>query len=466
MSLLSKTAPLVKRQAIDPIAWLCEPIRCLGGHRGFVSAQQFLSHVEGLARVLPHKRHAIILCDNRYLFLVSLCAVVLREQTNLLPPNRKPITQTNLAARYPETYLIHDGSLDQQEIDSKIFAVNLDTLRLDQNENEAALDNTYCVPEIEISLLALISFTSGSTGEPKANIKTWQTLVTSSEINGRYMLPDFNQTYYHLATVPGQHMWGLETSVLLPMFAKVCLSDSRPFYPHEIQLQLRALPTPRALVATPLHLRALLTLKDKLPPLANVLCATAPLTRSLASDIEQRFDTELREVYGCSEVGSMAVRRTVNTDLWQSFDGLEFKQDTQGTTSVSATHLPLTIALEDSITMLPDGQFRLGARCGDQIKVAGKRGSLQEVNRVLMEYPFISDGVVFFPPQERVVPRLAALVVLSEQGYLAELKKHFRNRIDTAFIPRPILEVDSLPRETNGKLPKDKLLAFYQSLKR
>ncbi|NNC99220.1 MAG: acyl-CoA synthetase, partial [Gammaproteobacteria bacterium] len=179
--------------------------------------------------------------------------------------------------------------------------------------------------------------------------------------------------------------------------------------------------------------------------------------------IEERFVTEVREIYGCSEVGSMAVRRTAKTDVWEKFDGLNFSADACGSVEVSADHLPQDVQLEDCLEMLDGQHFRLHGRATDQINIAGKRGSLHEVNRVLSTFPDLLDGVVFFPPQKRAVPRLVALVVFAENGDKRALREHFRKYLDAAFVPRPIIQVPKLPREDNGKLVKDKLLQFYES---
>jgi len=451
-------APLFDRPANALIAWLSEPIQ---GIEGEVSAQQFLQHVESLSKALPEAKHAINLCDNRYVFLVALCAVILRQQTNLLPSNKNTETQKRLAARYSSTYLIHDGEL---ALSSDITTFNVHDVVLQTANNNSG------VPNVSLDHLSVISFTSGSTGEAKPNLKTWRTLRESTAINSRYMLPNDHQVFSHLATVPGQHMWGLETSVLMSLFANMCLIDARPLYPRDIVNLLTRIPQPASLVSTPLHLRSLVALEGPLPAIDNVLVATAPLAQELAQAIEEKFDTELREVYGCSEVGSMAVRRAAQTDVWTQFLGLNYVQNDLGETSVSADHLPDTVILEDRLEKVDENSFRLQGRATDQIKIAGKRGSLAEVNKVLMTYPSLLDGVVFFPPQDRPVPRLVAMVVLGQESSEKrsakdDLRAHFKKYLDSAFIPRPIILVDSLPREDSGKLIKTKLLEFYQATK-
>jgi len=447
-------SPLIERVASDPLALLTAPLADNKLDSGVVTAAEFLGHVQHLAKRLPEGQHAINLCDNRYLFLVALCAAIVRQQTNLLPPNKIIATQIQLAERYADSYIIHDGVNELAELPQ----FNLSQCNFNDSISQCE------PPKIALNHIAVISFTSGSTGEAKPNIKNWRTLLHSTRINNRHMLADPYQTAYHLATVPGQHMWGLETSVLMALFSNVALVDARPLYPHDIATALNLLPEPRTLVSTPLHLRALYMSDIQLPSIHSVLTATAPLTQELALAIEKKFDTELREVYGCSEAGSMAIRRTAHTDIWQRFSELEFRANDFGQIEVSADHLPDAVTLEDNIELVDADHFRLGGRSGDQVKIAGKRGSLDEVNKVLLSFPALIDGVVFFPPQERTVPRLVALVILQKGTKKEALRTHFQNNLDPAFVPRPILMIDALPREDNSKLSKAKLLSFYRSL--
>lgn len=453
---------LIDKPVDAPIAWLATAEANKGRE---VLVEQFLWHVQSVASALPEGRFAINLCDDRYLFLVALCAVIVREQTNLLPSNKNPETQQRLAERYANSYVLSDGQLSLSE---HVPAFDISEVEWPSELGSCAM------PMVELEHLAVISFTSGSTGEAKANLKTWRTLVESTKINSRYMQPNDQDVFYHLATVPGQHMWGLETSVLMPLLSNACLVDARPLYPQDIIDLLKRLPSPKCLITTPLHLRSLTTADGSvgdgaIPKLDNVLVATAPLESALAQTIEDKFETQLREVYGCSEVGSMAVRRAAKTEVWTQFSGLNFAHNEDGQTSVNADHLPISVVLEDRLEPVDDQSFRLQGRVSDQIKIAGKRGSLLEVNTILMKYPGVADGIVFFPPQDKAVPRLVAIVAMEQNRPLdksdkAQLRAHFRRYLDTAFVPRPILFVDSLPREENGKLLKTKLLDFYTDL--
>ena len=88
------------------------------------------------------------------------------------------------------------------------------------------------------------------------------------------------------------------------------------------------------------------------------------------------------------------------------------------------------------------------------IKVAGKRASLQELTRQILALPGVEDAVVFLPDDDA---RPAAAVVapgLTAAAILREL----RTRLDGVFVPRPLVIVDELPRNSVGKLPREELL--------
>lgn len=464
---------LTTRDIAEPFAIIASPLSALGGFSGEVCVGTFLRQVQALSAALPDHQYVVNLCDNRYLFTVLFCAAILRGQTNLLPPNKKEQTQALLKERYGDVYVGHDWLVDKGVAEAlPCFDLRTVTLPI-EGQGDGIIDGIVS-PSIPSNHLAAISFTSGSTGDSAPNHKTWKTIVESSTINARHMLASCDGMLYQLATVPPQHMWGLETSVLLPLFNALCVMDARPLFPQDISDALSCLPAPRMLVSAPVHLRALCASGLGFPHVSLTLCATSPLSAELALEVEQLFsgrdgDKEqgatLREVYGCSEVGSMAIRRAALNEDWLLFTGIQLEQNSDGGSIAKTAYLPAPVVLQDRIRLSPSGRFRLDGRDSDMVDIAGKRGSLLELNKVLLNYPGIIDGVIFLPETKKAgaFSRLAALVVLSAPASTQDLKTYLAQYFDNAFIPRPIINVPSLPREENGKLPRQRLLAFYQA---
>ena len=125
---------------------------------------------------------------------------------------------------------------------------------------------------------------------------------------------------------------------------------------------------------------------------------------------------------------------------------------------VSGGHLDSELTLPDFVELLEGSEFLLLGRPGDLVMVAGKRASLEALNAELLRITGVRDGVFFVPEGDTGERRLAALVVSRLEP--AVIVRALRERIDSAFIPRPLLIVDALPRNATGKLAREGLLAL------
>ena len=192
------------------------------------------------------------------------------------------------------------------------------------------------------------------------------------------------------------------------------------------------------------------------------LSATAPLDTALTTRVETHLQTQLLEIYGCSEVGSLASRWPSDHDQeqqaeWEFFDCFDIAFDDH-LVSVGHPLLPETVVLADRFNRVQPGRYTLQGRPSDIVKVAGKRESLAHLNTVLTDIDGVEDGV-FFTPQSLGLPdtgRLGALIVaptLSSQ----DIRTALTQQIDPVFLPRPLRLVEALPRDTTSKLKQQAL---------
>jgi len=409
--------------------------------QGPLSQARFLGQAMVLAQSLPEAGYVLNLCESRHAFLLGFAAALLRGQTSLLPPNKTVDTVAAIRGRYRDSYVLSDDAAVTDGI-----AVPLDRVCADWAD---------APPLIPAAQIAALPFTSGSTGEPLPHAKTWGALAIHAGLLSRRL--GFDGAHI-AATVPPQHTYGLETTVMAALAGGAVSHCARPFFPQDLSPVLGALPAPRLLVTTPVHLHALVQARLRLPPIAGIVSATAPLSVELAAAAEDRLGAPVHEIYGSTESGAVATRRTTAGELWQPLPGLTLREHEDGA-MVSGPHLGQPIRLADIIELCEDGRIRLLGRSGDLLKVAGKRMSLAELNHRLLAIPGVEDGVVFLPePPDAAaatttrVIRPAALVVaptLVEQQIL-ELLRH---SVDPAFLPRPLRRVARLPRNELGKLP-------------
>jgi len=194
-----------------------------------------------------------------------------------------------------------------------------------------------------------------------------------------------------------------------------------------------------------------------MPRVDLILSATAPLPASLAAQAEACFGGRLVEIYGCTEAGQVATRRTAQDAPWHCLDDVGLHQDEAGTWASGAA-VEGRALLQDRIDQIEAGTFLLGGRSADLVDVAGKRASLAHLNHQLTSIEGVQDGV--FLPQDAAGERVARLMAIAvAPGVQPEtILRALRERIDAAFVPRPLVLVDALPRNALGKLPREALL--------
>ena len=406
----------------------------------------FLSDVNAVADALPARRYLVNLCADRYRFAVGLAAALLRDQVTLLPPAQTPELLRTLQHSYEGVYALSDAPASSDVLDTVAYPSNSDSIPIAAQR--------LAFPD---SQLAAIAFTSGSTGEPAPQPKSWGRLALGSASEAQRLGLVGAVGTVIVGTVPPQHMYGLESSVLLALRTGLALYAVRPFYPADIRAALEEIPGERVLVTTPTHLRALLAEERSLPPLRLILCATAPLASSMAAEAETRYGAPLHEIYGFTEAGMVASRRTTQGPQWHALPGVRVWRDADGA-KVGGGHVEGEAAFTDVVELEDAHTFVLHGRGADLVNIAGKRTSLAYLNQQLNAIAGVEDGVFFMPDESQVaVTRLMAFVVaptLSPKAIVAAL----RDRIDAAFLPRPLYLVDSLPRNAVGKLPREALL--------
>ena len=405
-----------------------------------IRVDEFLGEVRRLADLLPDRRCVVNLCTDRYQFAVGLCAALLRRQVNLLPPNATPDLLKRLSLEYPSIYCLSDGTVQP--------ALQTETFFYRQTGNTASAS----VPRIPEEQIAVIGFTSGSTGQPTPHPRSWGALAQSGLAEFEALGVAAYRNMSVLGTVPPQHSYGLESTVLMVLQGGLAMHAGRPFFPSDICAELRALPRPRGLVTTPVHLRVLLAEASELPAVDFLLCATAPLSPQLAIEAEARFAAPLHEIYGCTEAGQIAARRPAQGQEWRTLPGVSLHADERGIWVKG--HVGREVLLADVIELRDQNTFLLHGRTADLINIAGKRTSLAHLNFHLNSIKGVKDGAFAMPEEDDGrVTRLMAFVVAP--GLASEtIMSALRERIDPAFLPRPLCLVEALPRNETGKLPR------------
>jgi acyl-coenzyme A synthetase/AMP-(fatty) acid ligase len=449
---VSKFPLLTHRSLEQTVAWYKgEP----------VSAAKFLADVEHLADALPPGSHMLNVCNDRYHFTVGLAAAIVSGKVSLLPPTNTPEMMRQIKFFSADVFCLHDADDCEINLPSMPYPAMPETVAAEQVAQMQ-------IPLIESRQRVAVLFTSGSTATPIPHPKTWGNLVKNIQAQTERLGMDDGVVRTIIGTVPPQHMYGLESTVLLPLQSGNILSSARPFYPADICSAIVEAPGQRMLVSSPVHLRLLLDAELELPGVEKVLCATAPLSLQLAEKIETHFKAPLLEIYGSTETGQIASRRPVENGEWRLFPGVKLTLQNERMWA-SGGHVEIPAPLNDVIEVTSTSHFLLFGRMTDLINIAGKRNSLISLNHHLNSIPGVVDGAFFVPHDEDDhkdplghVTRLSACVVAPTLT-ASELMAALRERIDPAFLPRPLLFLEKLPRNSTGKLTRASLKALFNS---
>lgn len=433
------TLPLWNGTPARPILWQASGPTLLG---------QFQRQVAALCTLLPAGSAMINLCDDRRLFLIAYAAAVSAGHTVLLPSSRADQVVAELAAAHAESYRCDDA------------------LVLEALSRAEGAPAHGAVPAEQV---VMIGFTSGSTGQPKSYPKRWRTVNGSNHCNARAIREALRQmgasadgTPSIVATVPPQHMYGMELSVLLPLAGNMAVHAARPLFPADIAGALSDVPEPRVLVSTPVHLRTIVESAQPMPGVAVIVSATAPMDAALAQAVQERLQGRVLEMFGSTETCVFAWRYAATQPHWTLYPGVELQPTEQGTW-VNAPWFTAPVQLQDIVELHSATSFTVRGRNVDLVEVAGKRASLADLTRRLLALEGVRDAVMFQPEPESVgtIRRLAAVVVAPGRE-ARDLLRQLAQSVDPAFLPRPLLMVDALPRNELGKLPRDRLLSLLQ----
>ncbi len=303
-------------------------------------------------------------------------------------------------------------------------------------------------------------WSSGTTQSPGLHYKSWTQLLESADaVSRRVRIRDFSHV---LSTVPPYHLYGLEHGLFMPWRNGVSLYRKRLFFPSDVR-EAASLGTHAVLVTTPFHLRALVESGLTVTGLGLIICSTAPLSTALARESEQRFKVPVMEVYGSTETGALATRRTVREEPWHLLDHVSVSR-LEGRPCVIRRRTGTARFLDDEVEVLDSSHLCLLGRRQDILKVAGRRASLAALNHALLEIPGVKSGA-FYQPREQETrgepERLVAFVTapgVSEKWILAQLRK----RIDGIFLPRPLIVVEDIPHLPTGKISHAVLAGLYR----
>ncbi len=430
------------------------------GTAGTKTAAELLSDAARIARALPPPSpgsHVLLVSGgDRYAIAAALLGSLERGHAVALPPNLRRDSILAVHGRPETVALLHDT-------DSGL-AFRLSDL-LATGDGGPPLASPF-VPRFPpgAGVIATV-FTSGSTGPMLASPKTSGALLGEAHALARSFAIGPGDRL--VGSVPPVHIYGLLFTLLVPLVSGAAFARETPHHAEAIAhcvVQHGA----SVLVTVPVQLRALAALRSgALAGLRRVVSSTGPLPDPVARDFRERHGLAISEVFGSTETGGIALRERDEEPAgpWRPFEGVRVSAGAGGCLAVDSDYLhpdlPRPFETADLVRLHADGRFTHLGRADGIVKIAGRRVSLQEVEDCLRQQRSVADAAVVAVDAEGGRGQQLLAAVAPADCDTARLRAALLERFEPSCLPRRLLAVESIPREENGKLPRDRLLALF-----
>ena len=392
------------------------------------------------------------LCSSRLAYLVTLLATLRNRSLMVLPPSGSDADIAAVLDARANTLVVGDS---MQGVDPACeFAIRQGAYVACRPEPKPCTAPASALAwQPAWDAVAVLLHTSGTTGAPQPQAKTLLQLATGALLLGARLANDvpggLDAVDHLVCSVPAQHMFGLECSVMLPLVHGTPVLDRRPLLPADVAAAFDEAGR-GAWIATPMHLRSVVQSGKTLPRCAFAIVSTMPLGHALALQSEHVLAAPVLEIYGSTETGALALRRTARGTRWSPLAGVSL-DPVDGATLARGAHFPSPVRLLDEIVVEANGSFTLLGRQADLVKIAGRRASLAGLNLLLQELPGLGDGVFYLPATGNPTERLC-LIYSGAPLERAATRRWLRARLDPVFLPRDFIRLARMPRGETGKL--------------
>ncbi len=333
---------------------------------------------------------------------------------------------------------------------------------------EMTIDETILPAGRSADDVCLKLFTGGTTGRPKFWSKTVRNILAESfYLASRFSIAGDDLI---MSTAPPQHIYGLLFSVLLPLVSGARVVENTRVYPQEIIAGLTEMPT-TVLVSLPVHYKVLSNYRVPKNSLRYAFSSAGMLDEQYGNAFHKNAGTGVREIYGSTETGGIAMRcRQEGFTAFSPFDVIDWKIEKERLTVRSDFLSPELERDRDGFYTTGDRAehvagdgFILHGRIDGIVKVAGKRVDLEDIREKIKEIPGVRDVVVIsLPVKGGRETEISALVETDME--VPELKKRAIKNLEPYAVPRRLKAVDRIPVTPAGKIDREEIRKIFNTI--
>jgi acyl-coenzyme A synthetase/AMP-(fatty) acid ligase len=320
------------------------------------------------------------------------------------------------------------------------------------------------------SSAALVLYTSGSTGAPKAANRQLSHLEAELTVLESLFGARLGTARVY-STVSHRHVYGLLFRILWPLL------ERRPFatfdceYPEQL---LGAVGRGNALVSSPAMLKRVGHLRAGLAQWSAVFSSGGFLPADAAADVRRVLGVDATEVLGSTETSGVAWR-TAGSASFEALPSVEVRTANDDLLEVRSPFAGVDgwQAMGDRVQLREGGGFELLGRADRIAKVEDKRVSLSEIEHWLGQHRYVKEAVAV-ALEDSARQYVGAVVELSEAGREAlrsrgraavnsSLRSSLRGRIDAVALPRAFRYPDAIPVDAQGKHTAAVLAALFDA---
>ena len=365
------------------------------------------------------------------------------------------------------------------------------------------------VAETRQNDIALLHFTSGTTGKPKGALHAHEAVI-AHHATGRLALDLKPGDIYWCTADPGW-VTGMSYGIIAPLTNGVTILIDAGEFDAEAWYDLLESEGVNVWYTAPTAIRLLMMAGDDLPrardlsALRFLASVGEPLNPEAVVWSNRIFGKPFHDNWWQTETGGIMISNYASMDVKPGSMGkplpgikaaivdVQDRGDEDGLTFIGAPMTPGHLALKpgwpsmfrgylnedaryqacfkdgwylsgDLAMRDSDGYFWFVGRADDVIKSSGHLIGPFEVESALMEHPAVAEAAVIGVPDERAGEIVKAYVLLNpgqneDEALRKSLLGHARKRLGPAIAPREIVIVDDLPRTKSGKIMRRLLKA-------